>query len=186
MTDFRTDTGHDDAATAVFVQLLDAFGGNRALWPVARRAVADALLQRTDAVGDRARELLREADALDRLIMTEPAVDALRLAALTDRIVLTTQLMPTGSPTASNVVVLDRQRTPVRRHTSTMVAGGRGRWAAAALLAASLLVGVFVGPGLEGIPALREAADVVGLGGYLDQLALSSTDEVGLHDEDVL
>ena len=73
-----------------------------------------------------------------------------------------------------------------RRQRLQSVLHSRKGWAAA-LLAASLLMGVFVGSGNETLPAVQVAADAIGLGGYVEQLALAPSDDPsGLPDEDVL
>jgi hypothetical protein len=175
----KTEVGGSEVAA--FVRQLEAYGGHEARWPADRQAAARALLGRSDAAGHAARRALAEARALDQVLASAPAVDAIRIGRLADRIVATARLAPLPLEAGANIVDFDRM--PSRRGLSAVHRSG---WAAAALLAASLLVGIFVGPGSEGVPALREAADAVGLGGYLDQLALGTPEDGGLPDEDVL
>jgi hypothetical protein len=185
MADDMGDKAVNGDELAVFERLLDAYGGDQARWPADRRALAQALLGRQDAAGRAARRALAEARALDRALAAVPVVDATRAGALAERIVATTRLAPASRAANPNVVALDRtpRRPPWALAVSAMPRGG---WAAAALLAASLLIGVFVGPGNDGLPALRDAAHAIGLDGYLDQLALGPPDDGGLQDEDVL
>lgn len=159
-------------------RMLEAFGADKARWPADRRAGAEALLARQDASGAAARRLLAEARGLDRLLAASPA--PADLTALADRIAATAGALP---PAPAEIITLPAaRRSDVRSKPSY----GARSWTAAAVLAASLLVGVVVGPGTAGLPALREAVDAIGLGGYVDQLALAPLDDTGLQDEDVL
>lgn len=181
-------TGSDGELTA-FGLLLEAFGGDPSRWPPVRRAGAEALLARDDATGIEARRLAAEARALDRLldVAASAPAPARALAGLADRIMAQTAGLP---PRPAEVVPL----SPARRQGVATGIATRGspvtitgnRWAAAAVLAASLLVGIAVGPVASGLPALYEAADVFGLGGYVEQASLGVGVDIGLQDEDLL
>ena len=183
MSQDADDGGADGRVAAdAFVRLLDAYGGEPSRWPQEHRRMAEAVLKRTDAAGLVARSALAEARALDAVLAVAPLpLDAARVAALADRIVATTR----RAPRAANVVVLDDAR---RRPMAPIAAKGTldRRWAAAALLAASLLLGVFVGPASDSLPALQETADALGLGAFTEQLALGPGEDGGVHDEDTL
>lgn len=169
----------DDRALAAFELMLDTFGGCDTRWPAdQRRGAAERLLQRGDHIGAAARRALAEARAIDRALATTPPFDAKRVAALASRIVAEAR----KSPVASNVVPL----APARRVAKPVVPARSGQWMAGAMLAASLLVGVVIGPGSLGLPALRDAVDAIGLGGYVDQLALAPVEDDGSAYEDVL
>ena len=134
-------------------------------------------MQETTSAGAAARRYLAEAQALDRVLGLETAVDPARVEALAARIVQTTR----RSPRPGKIVPL----TP-RKPTLAAAVPHRAGWAASAVLAASLLLGIFVGSGDATWPALSEVADAVGFGVLPDQLVLSSGEDGGLHDEDVL
>lgn len=178
MTDRKRD---NESRLSVLAELLDAYGADPARWPGDRRGDAEALLARGDAVGNDARGRLREARALDGVLEARPQLDGNRLAALAARIAVEAA----GVPQHAKVIAF-----PVAKVSTGRAAVGRpligSRWAAAAVLAASLMVGIAIGPGTTGLPALRDAADAFGLGGIADQLAQAPVDDFASGDEDVL
>lgn len=99
--------------------LLDTFGADRARWPAAERLRLAAFLA-SDAG---ARRLVSEAAAFDRLLDLAPRPSAARERAAIERIVAAS-----------------------RRHNQR-AARERPLWRAAALLAASLVLGVLAGTG---------------------------------------
>lgn len=182
MSDIRngSDAMGDDGLAA-FDRLLDAFGADADRWPPDRRAAAGALLQRADAIGAAARRALAEARALERVLAAPPVIDNRRVGALAARIAAEASRQAADS----NVVAL----APVRRPVPAAIQPAtqqRRHWTAAATLAASLLVGIAVGPGITGLPALHDVAEAIGLGSYVDQLALAPLEDDGSIDEDVL
>jgi hypothetical protein len=170
---------------ADFERLLDVYGSDRARWPVEARAGAGQLVARDRA----ARRLLAEAEALDRALESAPLPSLAREAALTDRIIAAARrsprMVPVTGPAAAtadapraadNVVTLPTSRT-------------RGPWlsrktgGAAGLLAASLVLGVFLGLSSLSqsvVPALEEATGFK-LGAGSRMMA-----QVDLLDEDLL
>ena len=182
MSDNRNGSGATgDGGLPAFDRLLDAFGADADRWPADRRAVAETLLQRSDVVGAAARRALAEACALDQVLAAAPAIDSRRIEAVAARIAAEAGRQA-GGP---NVVALAPVRRPVPAAIRPATLQHR-HWTAAATLAASLLVGVVIGPGSGGLPALRDLADVIGLGSYVDQLALAPVEDEGAIDEDVL
>jgi hypothetical protein len=178
MTDDQTGKGlevEDEAAALIL--LLDVYGGSPLRWPPERRAAAEALLLREDAVGDKARRAAAEARALDRLLDEPQPVNATRTAALADRIAASTRRAP------ASVIALDAARRQAGARGSGRPAA-KGNWMAAGLLAASLLMGVFAGATGVGGPTLQDAASA--LGGFVEQLALGPIDDSSMPDEDVL
>ncbi len=113
-------------------QALERFGSDRTRWPApVRRSLAGLLASSADA-----KARLREAEALDRLLdlAPEPAIDT---RALADRIMAAAAAeIPAAAP-------------PKARVAWASFGGGataaRAEWPAAALLAASLVVGMFFG-----------------------------------------
>jgi hypothetical protein len=176
--DRRAAAGGVDA----FQQLVDAFGSVSSRWPAKRREEAEVLLRSNTPAGAAARGILAEARALDRVLASPMPINPARVASLANRIVASSR----QSPRASNVVPL----------TSAMgkgspALGARSRvprtgWAAGALLAASLLLGISIGPAITTMPAFHDVADFVGLSHIGDQLALTGAEDGSLHDEDVL
>lgn len=113
-------------------QVLERFGSDRTRWPAPVRRNLAGLL----ASSDDAKRRLREAEALDRLLdlAPEPVIDT---RALADRIVAAAAAeTPAVSP-------------PKARVAWVSFGGGataaRAEWPAAALLAASLVVGMVFG-----------------------------------------
>lgn len=165
---------------AAFALLLEAYGANPARWPAARRERAEALLARADRHGATARRALTEAAAFERVLATPAVADAGQLERLAARIAAAAAEGPAAAPKA-NVIML-----PAARARPAARPAWQGRWLAPAVLAASLLVGIVIGPGSTGVPALHEAADAIGLGAYVDQLALVPPEYDTSQDEDYL
>ncbi len=114
-------------------QVLDRFGSDRTRWPAPVRRDFAGLL----ASDGEAQKRLREAEALDRLLdlAPQPAVDT---RALADRILAAADKdMPAAAPPKARVAwaIFERKAPRV----------GEAQWPAAALLAASLVLGAFVG-----------------------------------------
>jgi hypothetical protein len=138
---------------------LEISGADRTRWPAQERLrFASMLTQDKDA-----QRLVAEAAALDRLLDVMPAPDPARLGSLIDRIVAAAEAE--GAPSAENVVSITTARRPAAPARTPI--HQRSSWQAAALLAASLFVGAFVGtsgmlesavPGLTG--ATYDVADL--------------------------
>ncbi len=110
-------------------QVLERFGSDRTRWPApVRRNFAGLLASSAEA-----KARLREAEALDRLLdlAPEPEIDT---RALADRVMAAAvaERPAAAPPTARSALG--------RRATAT-----RAEWPAVALLAASLVLGMFVG-----------------------------------------
>ncbi len=181
------DDNNDGGASgglAAFQRLVDAFGSDQSRWPAGRLAAAQTLLNSGSEQGVAARRYLAEARAFDRLLYEAvPLADAGRVANLSDRIAQAAH----RTATPANVIRLGNQAN--RRSLLAAAASpnlrGNG-WAASALLAASLLLGVFAGPAVTSLSALHDVADAVGINMFGDQLALSAGEDGNLQDEDVL
>lgn len=115
------------AEIEAFGRLLDAYGAERTRWPAAERLRFAPLL----ASNAEASSLLARAAAFDRLLDMAPRPDPERERATVERIVAAAARSP-------------RARAP---RPSASKAGWRqgAPWPAVALLAASLLVGIFAG-----------------------------------------
>lgn len=115
---------------------LEISGADRTRWPAQDRLRFASLISQDDE----ARRLVAEAAALDRLLDAAPAIDNAKQASLIDRIVAAAEAE--GAPaTAGNVISIGAARRPARKPPVHQ----RSSWQAAALLAASLFVGAFVG-----------------------------------------
>lgn len=170
---------------AEFERLLDVYGGDRTHWPAEARAAAAQLVAR-DA---KARRMLAEAEALDRLLERAPLPGLATEAALADRIVAAAQRSPriVKIAGARSELVIARPggspRLPASRGPAWRLRFWGADVRAAALLAGSLAVGIFLG--LSSVPqsVVPVLADLTGggtdRGGY--NLA-----HVEPFDEDVL
>lgn len=150
--------------------LVEIYGGDRDRWPVADRLSMEQLV----ADDEQAAEIVAEAQALDRLLDAAPVLSAARISDLTSRIVAAAQtegrwqgetaggsygdvrktsfarrdeaarrneaaLVDDGLPSRLN------QPVTQRRAPATLGASRRGPLASVAMLAASLVFGVFIG-----------------------------------------
>ena len=79
-----------DDEVAALAALLEAYGADPARWPQEKRRAAEQLVARDP----RARALLGEAQALDRLLDAAPGAEAGRVAALSTRILAAAALEP--------------------------------------------------------------------------------------------
>ncbi len=166
-----------------FEHLLDVFGADRTRWPLSARAGAAALV----AVNADARRMLAEAAALDAVLAqgseqqhlagdAPTAALAARIvaaAASTPRIVASTPaaiMAPAPAPKRSQGAV----RASSHRAAAQF---GTDTWRGAALLAASLMIGVFVGQSQFGAQTLPQLAALAGVSvGTAERIALADID----------
>lgn len=141
---------------AALVNRLEVSGADRTRWPAQERLRFAPLISGSEE----ARRLLAEAAALDRLLDKAPAANPAKFDHLIDRIVAAAQAE--GQPRADNVVPIASARRAQAAAAKRPV-HQRSSWRAAALLAASLVVGAFVGTsGLlrSAVPSLGSEYDV--------------------------
>ncbi len=162
---------------------LETYGGDRTRWPAPMRHGLAALI----AAEPKAGRMVREAEALDRLLDQAPAGgDDVALAALVERISAAAAREPhaiTGSSPAlqrtddgSRSVIGFNRRRPTQRYEYGL---------AGAALAASLVLGIFVGQS----PVITPAAEyLIGTGsGEQSGQQMAIVDEAeGILDEDLL
>ena len=175
-----TNTSNTGMTLVDFERLLDVYGGDRTRWPAEARAAAAQLAAR-DA---RARRVMAEAEALDRVLERAPLPSLAVEASLAERIVAAAQRsprivkIPAGQ---SSVISLPGSEVlPQQQPRSWKQQFLRSDVRAAAVLAASLVVGIFIG--ISNVPqnVLPGLADLTGdRGGY-------SLAQVEPFDEDVL
>lgn len=161
---------------AEFEHLLEVHGADRTRWPLASRAEATAILK-SDAS---ARRMLAEAVALEAVLAVPQATDAAAIAALADRIVAATRRSP-------RLVARTDNPRPARTTGVGRVFHGLEKdvWRAGALLAASMLIGIFVGQsqlGAGAVPALVDLAGVT-LGVSTDKMALADLPVEAVDDD---
>jgi hypothetical protein len=153
------------AELTAFENVLDTFGGNPARWPAERR---ERLISLAAADADAAR-LLREAKALDAVLTKAAGPPVGETRALADRIAAAVANtapgqaprpergtdQSQGSPENPSGVVIAWPRTGEHSRAAEQTAALTGAmprrervsggWRTAAMLAASLIVGLFVG-----------------------------------------
>jgi hypothetical protein len=176
-----TNMSNTGMSLADFERLLEVYGGDRTRWPAEERAAAAQLAARDE----KARRVLAEAEALDRVLERAPLPSLAVEAALAERIVAAAQRSPRIVKAATrqpSVVSLPESReVPVPRAESWKLRLLRGDVRAAYALAASLVVGIFIGVSnlpQNVVPALADLAASDG-GAY-------SLAQIEPFDEDVL
>jgi hypothetical protein len=166
-------------------RLLEAYGADRTRWPARERLRFAGLIGEDDA----ARRLLAEAAALDSLLDRAPRASEAREHALQERIMAAA--LRAAEPRLEVVagsVAAPAGRPRLYSIAASMRKAPMGReWPAAALLAASLVLGVFLGSAGTLSPAMQEVAEATGLGVTVDgsQVALGE-DILAYSDEDLL
>jgi hypothetical protein len=181
-----TSMSNNNMTIGDFERLLDVYGSDRSRWPVEARASAGQLVARDKA----ARRLLAEAEALDRMLERAPLPSLAEEAALADRILAAARRSPRMVPVARTDTAARARRAidnVVRLHNNMRT---RPRWltptglgGAAGMLAASLVLGIFIGLSnlSQGVvPALEDMTGIT-LGGGARTVA-----QLDLLDEDLL
>jgi hypothetical protein len=161
---------------------LEIYGADQTRWPRAARKRFARLL----ADDARARTLLSEAAALDRLLDHAPVPSTFKERALRDRIVAVISNEGDAARTdqpAAHSIELPRRRKLAWTRSTPRWAG----WQAAALLAASLAIGVYLGS-IGGLTSQAQiVVEAVGLETPADPYQLSLLDDNGtLAGEDLL
>lgn len=179
MSNDQGNSGH-----AELTRLLEAWGGEPSRWPAhvsLRMAALAASVPGSDG-------MLAEARALDRLLdRVREAPAGLEAAAgleLTDRI-MAAALASAALVDASRETQGTGGRVisfPARQPASAPLASTRraSPWQAAGLIAASLLVGVYLGGSFNMAPVLQEMAEAVGMSAVVDTSLVG--DDLGEED----
>jgi hypothetical protein len=171
---------HTGMALADFERLLEVYGGDRTRWPAEDRAAAAQLVARDG----KARQLLAEAEGLDRVLERAPLPPLAAEAALADRIVAAAQRSPrivsiaTGRPPSASGPEISAGRP--RRH-GWSIGFPRNNASAAGLLLASLATGMLLGMSSLSQSVVPNLADLLGLDRSGYNLA-----QVDPFDEDLL
>ena len=139
-------------------RLLDIYGADRTRWPARERLRFAGVISEDKT----AAHMLAEADALDRLLEQAPRASSADVEALKERIMAAAlrakapQLaVVAGGKTVASKVAAGRPAVGVRF--------ARGEWPAAAMLAASLVLGVMLGSTGSLDSTFQEVAEVTGL-----------------------
>jgi hypothetical protein len=170
-----------------FERLLEIYGSDRTRWPLEARASAGQLTARDPA----ACRLLLEAEALDRILERAPLPTLAGEAALAERIVAAAQRSPRmvrtgdGVASAASDGALKATTAGATAHSVVRLTDRR-RWLsgspagrAAGLLAACLMLGIFLGASAVPqpvIPALEEFTGIT-IGNSNSTQALDPFDE---------
>ena len=153
--------------------ILDVYGANQARWPADRRGRATALL----AASPEAAGMLAQAALLDGLLDQVPSVSHERERALAQRVVAAAgaraSLAAPPAGKSANIVAFKRPAA----QTSAAV-----HRAAGAALAASLLLGIFVGSSGAGSMSVAYMSDALGLNDEESEMA-SSVDQLAGSEE---
>jgi hypothetical protein len=167
-------------------RLLDIYGADRTRWPARERLRFASVVSEDKA----AARLLAEAAALDRLLEQAPRASGADIDALKERIMAAA--LRSGAPQLAVVAsgkLASGTVIPVQGRRPAFAARfGRGEWPAAALLAASLVLGVMLGSAGTFDATVQEMAQVTGLTSTpsdTSQLAFGEEIE-GQPDEDLL
>jgi hypothetical protein len=165
-------------------RLLEIYGADRTRWPARERLRFASVISEDKA----ASRLLAEAQALDRLLDKAPRASEAGIEALKERIVAAA--LSSGAPQLAVVAGAKSAPDNVRqmRWRRPTLATTFREWPAAAVLAASLVLGVMLGSAgtLEG--TMQEVAQVAGFDSTpsdSSQLALGE-EILGQSDEDLL
>ncbi|HXF53373.1 MAG TPA: hypothetical protein VNK52_04545 [Hyphomicrobiaceae bacterium] len=155
-------------------RVLDAFGSDQSRWPAGAADRFRSLLVEVPA----ARALVAEARALERVLDRAPRPSREAMDAMADRIVAAAagssgqreRSAPVGG---ARVIALPAVLKQVRRG----VAADRTVWQTAALLAACLVAGVYLGASPAVAPVVQDFAESLGVAGDLDSTAYALFDE---------
>ena len=173
-------TGHSASGPLTeLTNMLDAWGGAPARWPA---DVGRRIGEIVDAEPG-AQTLLTQARALDRLLDRGRSASAQVPRGLADRIVAAAMAAPPAASTTAERAHTNVIALPVRPRPQAVPAM-RGQWRTAALLAASLLVGIYLGGAVNLAPGLQDLADAIGLPAQIEPLLVASGED--LIDEDAL
>lgn len=163
-------------------RLLEIHGADRTRWPARERLRFAGVVSDDEA----AARLLAEAEALDRLLDRAPRVSEAKIDALKERIVaaaLRSERPKLTAVAGGKVVPSKAWLGQLRRPSWT----SRSEWPAAAVLAASLVVGVVLGSAGTFDTTVQRVASVTGLSTAGDATNLALGEEIlGSGDEDML
>lgn len=165
--------------------LLEVYGADRTRWPARERLRFASFISEDED----ARRLVSEAGALDTLLDRAPRASEDREHALKERIVAAA--LRTSEPRFAVVAGAQKDepaKLPVwKRPVSSMLnkLPIRSEWPAAAVLAASLVIGVMLGSAGTFEPTMQEVAEAAGFA-TADSSQLAYSDDIMGLDEELL
>jgi hypothetical protein len=136
------------------IAVLEAYGSAPARWPADEREALQALAQRHPGMAGR----LQEARALDRVLATAPVASEDNLAGLRRRIMASAEGRRGAVSPPGHRSIADLAYRPARPRFDL-----RRTWPAATALAASLILGVFIGTTETGRPAVEGLVETAGI-----------------------
>ena len=137
-------------------QLLDGHGADEARWPVSDAAIFAAAMKQT-AVG---RRMIAETGALDRILAMAPAGNPDRMAGLIERISSTAASIRPAGPGSAEIVTLPvKTAVPVAPRVEALPRR-IAVWPVFGALAASLVIGIYVGTLSPAATELQRVAGV--------------------------
>jgi hypothetical protein len=178
--------GDNGEMLAELRRLLDAWGGDSTRWPDEARRRMEHLMRHVP----QAPTLLEEARALDRALDMQVQQSVSIAPGLVDRIVMTAagldrdqpqSVIPEPETVGGRVITLRRNRTealPSDRSREADTMPSRARWQAAALMAASLLAGIYLGGSVNLAPALQDFAVTLGVATGMESSELALGEDV--------
>jgi hypothetical protein len=159
---------------AALSRVLDAFGSDPSRWPAGAADRFQPLLAAVPA----ARALLAEARALERVLDRAPCPSRERLQGLTERIVAAAIAgRPEGARTPDSGGRVIALPVRIRQIGRAAAAADRTVWQAAALLAACLIAGVYLGASPTVAPVLQDFAESIGVAGEPDSASYAFFDD---------
>jgi len=159
-------------------RLLDIYGADRTRWPARERLRFASVI--TD--DEEAARMLAETQALDRLLDTAPRASDADVDALKERIMAAAlRSAPRQFEVVGSGATTQRHAQPAARRFGF----GRSEWPAAAVMAASLVLGVMLGSAGTFDTTMQGVAQVAGYDAATSQVALLDYID-GSTDEDLL
>jgi hypothetical protein len=165
--------------------LLDVCGADRTRWPARERLRFASFI----AADEEAQRLVAESVALDALLDRAPRASEDREHALKDRIVAAA--LRSSEPKLAVVTSNDAPSAPRLpiwlRAASTATMRERREWPAAAVLAASLVLGLMLGSAGTFDSTMQRVAEVAGIDSTAEPSQLAQVEDMlGSVDEDLL
>jgi len=160
--------------------LLDVCGADRTRWPARERLRFASFI----AADEEAQRLVAESAALDALLDRAPRASEDREHALKERIVAAA--LRTGETKLAVVTSRDAQAEPglptwlhyAKRMAVPARTQKRHEWSAAAVLAASLVVGVMLGSAGTFDATMQEVAEVTGIANVAETSRLALGEDI--------
>jgi len=170
-------------------RLLEIYGADRTRWPARERLRFAGVISEDKA----ASHMLAEAKALDALLDRAPRPSEAAVEALKDRIMAAALREPPAQVSAATRPSASITSIRSRRRVLPAITARFAEWPAAAVLAASLVVGVMLGSAGTFDATMTQMAQVAGLQsatsdntGTVDSAQLALGDEIDSQYEDLL